>query len=77
MQVVANGANHYQAGLQPDAHLETLAALLAREVTPVGVNGGQDVERGQDGAHGVILVRHRRAEEGQDTIAEQLRDRAS
>ena len=74
-RVVAAGqrADEHLAGVDADAHLD------ARPVLPLAGEVAQRALHAQAGTHGslgVVLVGHRRAEQGDDAVAEQLVDSA-
>src|SRR5215467_451969 len=75
VQIAVDGAHHHLARIQPDADLH-VDALGAAELVRVPAHRLLHAERGVTGAHGVILVGHRRAEEGHDAVAHDLVHRA-
>ena len=69
-------ADEHLAGVDPDAHADVDVAVGRR----AGHRAVQRVLHPQAGAHGalrIVLVRHRRAEQGEDPVAEQLVDPAA
>ena len=74
-QVVADGAHHDLARIEPnpDQHLDAVAAAHLLGAAADGVLHG---ERGVAGAHRVVLVGERRAEQGHDAVAQHLVDHA-
>ena len=75
VQVVANGAHHHFARVQPDAnlHLDAVRAPHLRAVTTHGLLHGQG---GVAGPHGVNLMRQRRPKQCHDAVAHDLVHRA-
>ncbi len=71
VQIAADGAHHDLAGVEPDADLH-VHALRAAQVAGQPVHLLVHPQRGVGGAHRVILVGHRRAEDGHDPVAEHL-----
>ena len=51
--------------------------MLALERLAQSGDGRARVDGGTDGAQGVVLVRHRHAEDGHDRVADELLDRAA
>ena len=74
-QVAADRAHHDLAGVEADADLDR-DALGAAHLLGVAPDRLLHAERGVAGAHGVILVGERRAEERHDAVAHDLVDRA-
>ena len=75
MQIVANGAHHHLAGVEPHTDVQ-LQAVAAAHLLRVGAHGGLHGQGGIAGAQGVIFVGNRGAKEGHDAIAEHLVHRA-
>ena len=74
-EVVADRAHQDLARMQadPDADLDAVGAALRRGL---GLHGALDRERRVAGAHGMVLVRDRRAEQRHDAVAQDPVDRA-
>ena len=64
----ADRPEHHQPGLDADPDLERWASVIG----PL-----DDAERGADRALGIVLVRHRRAEQREDPVAGEVLDRAA
>ena len=75
VQLAADGAHHRLAGVEPHANLER-HAVGALDLVAVARDGLLHAQRRVAGAHGVILVGERRAEEGHDAVAHHLVHRA-
>ena len=73
-QVVADGADHDEPGVEPHAHADRDPGAGVEHQRALDRPG--DAERGQGGAARVILVRQRGAEERHEAIAEELVDGA-
>ena len=70
------GRNHDRARVDGDARAK-LESVSGRDFRGVVIERVTDRERGADGALGVVLVRDGRAEECQDAVAGQLRERTA
>lgn len=70
-EVVADGADHHEAGIETDPHPEVHAALPPEPLAVV-VEGALDLERRVHGALGVVLVGDGRAEERHEAVPEKL-----
>ena len=75
MQIVANGAHHYLASVQPDAEMQC-DAVPAPYVIGVGLHGGLQRQSGIAGAQGVVLMDDWRAKQGHNAVTEHLVDSA-
>ena len=76
VQVAADVADHHDPGVQADPHLKIVDQVTPAQLGGVCVDAIQDFERGTKRPFGVILVGQRRAEESQNTVSQQLSDRA-
>ncbi len=74
-EVRADGPDDHLAGVEPDPDLH-VDPVGSADLLGVPAQGGLHVEGGVTGPDGVILVGHRRAEEGHDPVAHDLVDRA-
>ena len=75
MQVVADGAHHHLAGVEPDADLH-LQAVGAAHLLGIAAHRRLHRQGGVTGPHGVILMGNGRAKQGHDAIAQHLVHRA-
>ncbi len=75
VQVAVDGAHHDLARVEADADLHVHAAAAA-QLLRVPTDRLLHAERGVTGAHRVVLVGERRAEERHDPVAHDLVDRA-
>ena len=69
-------ADVHVAGVDSDPQIEP-EAVFALDGLAQGGDGCAGVGGGADGAQGVVLVRHRYAEDGHDGVADELLDRAA
>ena len=72
----ADRSGEHDAGVDPDAHLELAADLLAQSSVHLA-DGCLHVERGQDRSSGIVSMRDRCAKGGHDGIAQKLVDFAA
>jgi hypothetical protein len=70
VQIVADVANDYLAGVDADPHLEI--GHPRPQGLRIGVNRFLDIERGPHGPQRIIFVRDRGTKKGEDAIPEQL-----
>jgi hypothetical protein len=75
MQVVANGAHDYLAGVQPHTSLHLHAVGVAHLLT-VAAHGRLHGQSSVAGPHRVVLMGNRRAEQGHNAVAQHLIHRA-
>ena len=75
VQIVANGAHHHGAGVEPDAQLH-LHAMRVAHLLRVAAHGLLHGQGGIAGPHRVILMRQRGAEQRHNAIAQDLIHRA-
>ena len=71
MQVVADGAHHHLAGVQPhpDTHLQ---AVGVAHLLGIGAHGGLHRQGGIAGAQGMVFMRDGGAKQGHDAVAQHL-----
>ena len=74
-EVVADRAHQHLARVQPDPRAD-LYAVGAAQLGRLVLHGALDRQRRVAGAHGVVLVRDRRAEQRHDAVAQNPVDRA-
>ena len=74
-EIVADPADHHLARVEADADVEPDAVAGAHALGK-GTHGVADVEGGEAGSLGVILMRDRRAEQRHHAVAGELVDRA-
>ena len=72
---VAEAAGHDRPGMDGDVQGHRLAEARRPLLAQRG-GAGQHVERGVESPRRIVLMRDRRPEEGEDGIAEKLRDKA-
>ncbi len=73
---VTRVADVHVAGVDPDAQVEPETVLALDRLAQSG-DGCAGVGGGTDGPQGIVLVRHRYAEDGHDRVADELLDRAA
>src|SRR5262245_39579258 len=74
-EVVPDGAHHDLSRVEPDAYLDD-DAMTAEDFVGVTSHAFLHAQRRITSAHSVVLVGHRRAEEGHDPVAHHLVHRA-
>ena len=75
VQIIANGAHHHLAAIEADAHLHC-ESLRAPHLLGIALHGSLHGQRCIAGPHGVVLMRHGRAKERHNAIAQDLVHRA-
>ena len=71
MQIIANGAHHHLAGVEPDPDLHR-QPLGVPYLLGIALHDRLHGERRIAGPHGMVLMRHRRAKQGHNAIAHHL-----